>query len=123
MAPIVAREAAEHDVPIIEVDIETESDEVDRLGVRGIPTLIAFRDGGEVGRLVGVQQRVAVAGLFGAARGDADVVRARAPWALVGPRAGAGAVVVAAGVAFASLPLIVVGVALLLWALTSVVRH
>ena len=46
-------------------DEEWFEDKVDELGVRGLPVLIAFRDGSEVGRLVGNQPKSAIIEFIG----------------------------------------------------------
>ena len=52
--PMVARIAQDHPwLAVLEVDIEAEGDLADELGVQSIPSLLLFKDGHCVDRLVG----------------------------------------------------------------------
>jgi thioredoxin 1 len=52
--PMVAQIAQDHPwLTVLEVDIEAEGDLADELGVQSIPSLLLFRDGQCVDRLVG----------------------------------------------------------------------
>jgi thioredoxin 2 len=54
-------------VLVLKVDTDKSPGLSERLGIRGIPTLIAFRHGVETGRHVGVAQRPQLDALVGAA--------------------------------------------------------
>ena len=45
---------------IVKVDVDANPDSAAKYGVRGIPTLVVFKDGKEVGRLVGNQPKDAI---------------------------------------------------------------
>lgn len=53
-------------VLVLKVDTDKSPGLSERLGIRGIPTLIVFRNGRETGRHVGVAQRVQLDALLGA---------------------------------------------------------
>jgi thioredoxin len=53
-------------VLVLKVDTDKSPGLSERLGIRGIPTLIAFRNGRETGRHVGVAQRAQLDALLGA---------------------------------------------------------
>ncbi len=55
LAPVLEEIAAEYDgqLKIAKVDVDDNSQSVSRYGVRSIPTLILFKDGRPVDRLVG----------------------------------------------------------------------
>jgi thioredoxin 2 len=59
MAPILDQFAADRqgEVLVLKVDTDRDGRVSERFGIRGIPTLIAFRHGVESGRLVGVVSR------------------------------------------------------------------
>ena len=61
----VARDRA-GSVLVLKVDTDKSPGLSERLGIRGIPTLIAFRSGRETGRHVGVAQRIQLDVLLGA---------------------------------------------------------
>lgn len=48
------------DVALVEVDVDDEPGLAARFGVRGMPTLIVFRNGAPVGQLVGNQPRARI---------------------------------------------------------------
>jgi thioredoxin 2 len=54
-------------VLVLKVDTDKSPGISERLGIRGIPTLIAFRNGKETGRHVGVAQRPQLDALVGSA--------------------------------------------------------
>ncbi len=68
MAPAIDDLAATRagEVLVLKVDTDRAQDLVMRFGIRGIPTLIAFRDGKEIGRHVGLAQRRELDALVGA---------------------------------------------------------
>jgi thioredoxin 1 len=49
-------------VGIIKLDVDVDSDLATKYNVRGIPTLIYFKDGEVVDRTVGVQSKVSIEG-------------------------------------------------------------
>jgi len=59
IAPVLEEIAAEYDgrLKIAKVDVGTNSESARRYGVRSIPTLILFKDGDAVDRLVGAPPR------------------------------------------------------------------
>lgn len=54
-------------VLVLKVDTDKSPALSEQLGIRGIPTLIAFRNGVETGRHIGVAQRAQLEALVGAA--------------------------------------------------------
>ena len=69
MAPIVERLESEYDgrVDVWRVNADEQPDDVRRLRVLGIPTMIAFRSGQEVARKVGAGSQADLRALFEAA--------------------------------------------------------
>lgn len=69
VAPVVdaVAEARAGSVLVLKVDTDKSPGISERLGIRGIPTLIVFRNGKETGRHVGVAQRAQVDALLGVA--------------------------------------------------------
>ena len=58
MAPVVDRIAAEQPaVRVARIDVDEEPATAARYAVRALPTVVFFRDGTEVGRIVGAQPR------------------------------------------------------------------
>ncbi len=49
---------------IVKVDVDANPDTASKYGVRGIPTLVLFKSGKEVGRLVGNQSKDAIVNLL-----------------------------------------------------------
>jgi thioredoxin 1 len=49
---------------IVKVDVDANPDTASKYGVRGIPTLVLFKAGKEVGRLVGNQPKDAIVNLL-----------------------------------------------------------
>ena len=88
-----------------------------------MPTLIAFREGTEVGRLIGLQSGDAVRSLFDAASGTGAEVKRRTPTSLVAVRAATAAILILAGLLTGSIVLAVIGAALALWALLGMIRR
>jgi thioredoxin 1 len=62
IAPIVEELAEEYDgrLLIAKMDVDTNPNTPGRLAIRGIPTLILFKNGEEVERLVGVRPKAAL---------------------------------------------------------------
>ena len=58
IAPVVDELARRHTgrLLVAKVDSDRAPDVSNRMGIRGIPTLIVFRDGAELGRVVGVDK-------------------------------------------------------------------
>lgn len=69
LAPVVDQFAEVHAgrVLVLKVDTDRAPAVSERLGIRGIPTLIVFRDGKEAGRHVGLAQAAQLAALTGVA--------------------------------------------------------
>jgi len=69
VAPVVnaVAEARAGSVLVLKVDTDKSPGLSERLGIRGIPTLIVFRNGKETGRHVGVAQRSELDTLLSAA--------------------------------------------------------
>ncbi len=59
-------------VEVWKINADESQDLLRRLGVSGIPTLIAFRQGREVSRLIGAQPQPSLERLFKAALGEQD---------------------------------------------------
>ncbi|MES2856780.1 MAG: thioredoxin [Bdellovibrionota bacterium] len=49
---------------IVKVDVDANGATASKYGVRGIPTLVVFKDGREVGRLVGNQPKDAIVSML-----------------------------------------------------------
>ena len=56
LAPIIERVSEEKNVKLLKVDADESKDIASSFGVRGIPTVIFFKDGQEVDRVVGLKQ-------------------------------------------------------------------
>lgn len=59
VAPIVEQIAEEYDgrLRVAKLDVDANQETPARYGIRGIPTLLLFKDGEEVARLVGFRQK------------------------------------------------------------------
>ena len=65
MAPALESFDAEQDaIRVVKVNVDEHPDLAAQYGVRSIPTLVAFRDGAEINRAVGVSQKQDLARLF-----------------------------------------------------------
>ena len=51
---------AKPDFPIYAIDYDANQELKERLGVKGFPTMLFFKDGAEVSRLEGLQQKPAI---------------------------------------------------------------
>ena len=122
LGPIVDDIADQTEVPVFGLQVDIDPTLADRLNVRSVPTLVALRDGVEVGRLVGLQRSESVQSLFAVVTGNTARVDRVAPVSLVASRAAAGVVVGGAGIGLNSLVLGFVGVGLAGWALWGLVR-
>ncbi len=62
VAPVVEALASEYDsrLKVVKFDVDTNPNTPARLGIMGIPTLILFKGGSEVERLVGYRPRAAL---------------------------------------------------------------
>jgi thioredoxin 1 len=62
LAPIIEELAADYDGRVVvgKVNTDENGDAPQRYGIMGIPTLIIFKDGEEVERLVGVRPKQAI---------------------------------------------------------------
>ena len=69
MTPVVRAAAGEYDsdVELIEVDVATNRDLVERHSVRSVPTFVAIHDGVVAGRAVGAQSRKGIGEVFAGA--------------------------------------------------------
>lgn len=65
MAPVLADvvAASGSGVRLVEIDVDADQATATRFGVRAMPTLVLWRDGREVGRVVGARPRRFVAGM------------------------------------------------------------
>ena len=61
VAPIIDELAAENEnrVTIAKVDVDSEGSIAARYGIASIPTVVLFKDGAEIKRFVGAQQKAA----------------------------------------------------------------
>lgn len=67
LAPILEQFAAKHpEVTVCKVDVDEQGELAARFDIVSIPTLIAFRDGAELGRRVGLCDLAGIESLFGA---------------------------------------------------------
>lgn len=123
MHPVVNDVAASSRIRVVDLRVDHSPEFTDQLRIRSVPTLVAMRDGVEVGRLVGAQPRPAIESLFGAAADETVEVRSGAPAHLVVVRVGAGATLAAAGFVLGTITLIAAGAALTLWGLVGMTRR
>lgn len=67
MAPTLDELAQRHTGKLLVLKLDTDANQATagKFGIRGIPTVIAFRNGGEAGRHVGVADMKALEGLVG----------------------------------------------------------
>jgi len=64
--PMVEKIAEEHNLKVVEVDIDNELDLVHQYGVQGVPTLILLDEGAhEIGRSVGLRPKSTVTASLG----------------------------------------------------------
>ena len=70
LAPVVEEVAAEMQgkVTVGKMDIDEDTQFAISLGIMSIPTLILYKDGEEVGRMVGVQPKQAILGMIQGAK-------------------------------------------------------
>lgn len=123
LAPIVDDVAGSTGVPVVALRVDTDTEQVEDLGVGAVPTLVAIRGGVEVGRLVGLQPVDAVRSLFAVAAGTDQRVRRKAPRSLLALRAVSGAILGLAAVVLGSPALGVVGIVAIGWAVFDLARR
>lgn len=123
MHPVVDEVAATGTVRVVDLQVDESPELAARLGIRSVPTLVAFRDGDEVGRLVGARPRPAIESLFETAAGTTGEVRATMPATLLTARTVVGIVLALVGVALDSVVLVAIGGTIALWGLVGVVRR
>ena len=59
LTPIIERVSEERNVKLLKINADESGELTTSFGVRGIPTVIFFRDGQEVDRIVGLKQATA----------------------------------------------------------------
>lgn len=123
LAPIVDDVADSTGVPVLALRVDTDIEQVEGLGVRAVPTLVAVRDGVEVGRLVGLQPPDAVRSLFAVAAGTGQRVRPKAPRSLIALRVVSGAILGVTAAVLGSLALAVVGILAIVWGVFDLARR
>jgi thioredoxin 1 len=64
VAPIVEALAAQYKVRAVAIDVDHEPVLAQRFQVRSMPTLVVWRDGREVGRIIGSRSRAFIAGVL-----------------------------------------------------------
>jgi len=69
LAPVLAQVARSHSVRVVEIDVDDEPELAERFGVRAMPTVVLWRDGREVGRMVGARPARFVTGIVERALG------------------------------------------------------
>lgn len=66
MKPMVEKIANEHDLELVEVNIDNEHDLVHQYGVQGVPTLVLLDENAhEIGRNVGLRPQATVTAALG----------------------------------------------------------
>lgn len=111
MGPALEAVSAEFSgrVPLVRLNVDRHPRQAAARGVKGIPTLIAYRDGHEIARRVGRQNRAELRALFAALDGTGAVIRRVSPTDRI-LRSVAGASLIAAGIVIGgSIPLIALG--------------
>jgi len=63
LAPVLASIAADYKIPVVEIDVEEDRALAQKFAVTSMPTVVLWRDGREVGRVVGARPRKFVAGM------------------------------------------------------------
>ena len=59
LTPIIEKVSEEKNVKLLKINADESGDLATSLGVRGIPTVIFFKDGQEIDRIVGLKQATA----------------------------------------------------------------
>lgn len=125
MAPALDKVAAEFEgrVRLVRVNADEQPQEVERLGVLGLPTLVARRGGVEVGRHAGALNEAAIRQIFDQLATGQAVTRPRASRADLLLRFGVGAAFTAIGLAPPlKLPALLIGLFFLGWGTASLRR-
>ncbi len=125
MDPILTRVSAEFAgrVDLVRLEVGDDTDLVSGLGVMGVPTLISFRDGGEVGRVTGGVGEEAIRAMFRAAAVGGGPTPPSANTTDMALRGLVALVLLVAGLSLGpSWPLVGVGVALGLWMVLNLVQ-
>jgi thioredoxin 1 len=74
LAPTLAAIERDYRVPVVAIDVDDDPVTAQRFDVRSMPTLVFWRDGREVGRIVGARPKAFVAGVLDRAlRGDVAI--------------------------------------------------
>ena len=63
LEPVLESIGHAYQLPVVAIDVEVERDLAQRFGVKSMPTVVLWRDGREVGRMVGARPRAFVAGM------------------------------------------------------------
>ena len=122
MAPALDRVAAEFEgrVRLTRVNADEQPQEVERLGVLGLPTLVARRGGVEVGRHAGGLNEAAIRRIFDQLAAGEAVTRPRATRAELLMRFGVGGAFTTIGlVPPLKLPALLIGLLFLGWGAAS----
>lgn len=124
LAPLVERSATSSGVRVVELQVDNDPDRLtEAFAIRSVPTLIGLHNGTEVARLTGAQPADTVDSLFATTQSGAGSVRSQTPTSLIMARGAAGLLLVAAGFALSTAPLMVVGAALMAWAFGGIVQR
>jgi thioredoxin len=126
MAPALDKVAAEFEgrVRLVRVNADEQPQEVERLGVLGLPTLVVRRDGVEVGRHAGGLGEAAIRRIFDQLAAGEAVTKPRATPAELLMRFGVGAAFTAIGLLPPlKVPALLIGLAFLGWGVASLRRR
>lgn len=63
LSPVLAQVARSHGVRVVEIDVDDDPALAERFSVRAMPTVVLWRDGREVGRMVGARPAKFVTGI------------------------------------------------------------
>jgi len=125
MEPILEKVSAEFagEVDMVRVEAGENSAQASELGVMGVPTLISFRDGKEIGRVTGGVGEDAIRAMFAAAAaGGGPTPPSANPTDMFLQGAVALVLIVAGLLLGPSWPLVAVGVAFGAWMVFNLVR-
>jgi thioredoxin len=126
MAPALDKVAAEFEgrVRLTRVNADEQPQEAERLGVLGLPTLVARRGGVEVGRHAGGLNEAAIRQIFAQVAAGEAVTRPRASRTDLWLRFGLGAAFVAIGLAPPlKVPALLIGALFLGWGAGGLIRR
>lgn len=118
----IARPDDPNEIPIVEIDAGSDTASVARHRVLAAPSLIALHDGVEVGRRTGPVSAEMLDELRAAAAAGTALGRSSAPNGLVALRLLVAAVLGVVGGFTATPSLLVIGVAIAIWALAPLAR-